>query len=128
MSYVRRPSKRSNGCPISFVHLLAHEGVEVTDSPSAVAEPAAGVLLGSPWALHDSVHRHERQHTDAAHGLTFPRIAWLLAGLADASRASIIVPFSRPDPRLPLDVALVRTLCSSTYIPTHFIASRLASL
>ena len=72
-----------------LVHFLAHEIVEVTDSPSAVAKTAARVLLGSPWTLHDSVHRHECQHTDVAHGLT-PRIAWLLSRLADGSRASVM--------------------------------------
>src|SRR5215470_5636797 len=82
-----------------LVHFLAHEIVEVTDSPSAVTKPAAGVLLGSPWALHDSVHRHECQHTDVAHVLT-PRIAWLLAGLADAPRFLLrpVLPALTPPP------------------------------
>src|SRR5262249_49202353 len=86
--------------PHLLVHFLAHEIVEVTDSPSAVAKPSAGVLLGSPWALHDAVHRNECQHTDVSHCLT-PRIA--------------IVRFSRSD-SFPLDIVLIRKLCRSTYI------------
>ena len=46
---------------------LSHSVVPVADGPSAVSEPAGGVLIGTTGALHHAVERQKRSDNERSH-------------------------------------------------------------